>query len=56
MGEHGERCGDDGTDKPCPICRGEELDPEFLARIEEAAAQPGITMTFDEAIAWLRAR
>lgn len=52
--EHGERCDDDGTDDPCPICRGEELDPDFLAWVEHAAAQPGKTMTADEAIEWLR--
>lgn len=52
--EHEERCDDDGTDEPCPICRGEELDPDFLARIEQAGAQPGRTMNFDEAIEWLR--
>jgi hypothetical protein len=49
-------CGDDGTDAPCPICRGEELDPDFLARIEAAASQPGRSMTADEAIEWLRSR
>jgi len=47
-------CGDDHGDEPCPICRGEELDPDFLARIQQASAQPGMTMTFDEAIEWLR--
>ena len=50
---HNEGCSDDDSE-PCPICRGEELDPDFVARIEQAAAQPGRTMTFDEAIAWLR--
>jgi hypothetical protein len=53
MGEHGEPCAD-GADESCPICRGEELDPDFVARIEQAAAQPGRTMTFDEAMEWLR--
>ena len=53
MEEHGERCGGDGTDEPCPICRGEVSD-EFIAMIEQAAAQPGQVMTFDEAKAWLR--
>jgi hypothetical protein len=52
--QHEGRCGDDGTDEPCPICRGEELDPDFLARIERAAAQPGRAMTVEEAIEWLR--
>ena len=51
--EHGERCDDDETDEPCPICRGEELDPDFLAMIERAAAQPGKAMSFDKAIEWL---
>ncbi|MFV1920960.1 hypothetical protein VPH46_16240 [Sphingomonas sp. MJ1 (PH-R8)] len=54
MDQHAGRCGDDGTDEPCPICRGEELDPDFVAMIEHAAAQPGKAMTFDEAIEWLR--
>lgn len=44
--------GGDG-DRPCPICRGDVSD-EFLAMIEQAAAEPGKVMTFDEAIAWLR--
>lgn len=52
MVEHDEGC-DDGADGSCPICRGEELDPDFLAWIEQAAAQPGRTMTLDEAIEWL---
>ena len=54
MIEHEERCGDDGTDEPCPICRGEELDPDFLAMIERAAAQPGRVMTVEEAIEWIQ--
>jgi hypothetical protein len=52
--QHAGRCGDDGTDEPCPICRGDPLDPEFIEMIEHAAAQPGRVMTFDEAIEWLR--
>ena len=44
--------GGDG-DRPCPICRGEASD-EFIAMVEQAAAQPGKVMTFDEALAWLR--
>lgn len=55
MGEHDEQCDDHG-DEPCPICRGEELDPDFLAPIQQAGAQPGMAMTFDEAMDWLRAR
>lgn len=51
--QHEGRCGDDGTDEPCPICRGDALDPDFLAWVERAAAQPGKAMTFDEAIEWL---
>lgn len=54
MGEHDERC-DDHADEPCPICRGEELDPAFLTRIEQAGAQPGRVTTLDEAMEWLRA-
>ena len=49
-------CDDDHGDGSCPICRGEELDPDFLARIEQAGAHPGMAMTFDEAMEWLRAR
>ena len=49
-------CGDDRGDESCPICRGEELDPYFLAMIEPAAAQPGRAMTAEEAIEWLRGR
>ncbi|RDE07048.1 hypothetical protein [Sphingomonas aracearum] len=56
MGEHDRSCGDNYAHEPCPICRGEELDPDFLARIEQAGAQPRMTMTFDEAMEWLRAR
>ncbi|MCC2981746.1 hypothetical protein [Sphingomonas sp. IC4-52] len=52
---HNGGCSDDEAE-PCPICRGEELDPDFVARIEQAGAQPGMAMTFDEAMAWLRAR
>jgi hypothetical protein len=52
--EHGGRCDDDGADEPCPICRGDELDPDFLVMIEQAAAQPGRVMTAEEAIEWLR--
>ena len=52
--QHEERCGDDGMDEPCPICRGDPLDPDFIDMVEQAAAQPGRVMTFDEAIEWLR--
>ena len=53
MDRHNEGCSDDEAE-PCPICRGDELDPDFVAWIEQTAAQPGRTMTFDEAIEWLR--
>ena len=56
MDQHKGRCGDDGTDEPCPICRDEELDPDFVAMIEQAAAQPGRAMTADEFTAWLDAQ
>jgi hypothetical protein len=50
-------CGDDGTDAPCPICRG-EMSPEFTEWLTEVVAateaQPGKSMTADEAIEWLR--
>lgn len=56
MDEHGERCDDDGTNEPCPICRG-EMSPEFIEWLGEAVAaaeaQPGKTMTAEEAIEWL---
>ena len=45
-------CGDDHGDGECPICRGDVSD-EFIARIEQAASQPGQIMTFDEFKAWL---
>ncbi|MDF0541161.1 hypothetical protein PX699_02320 [Sphingobium sp. H39-3-25] len=54
--EHGERCGDDGPDGACPICRG-EMSPEFIEWLGEAVAaaeaQPGKAMTAEEAIEWL---
>lgn len=56
MIEHEERCedvgGDDGMDEPCPICRGDVSD-EFLAWVEQAASQPGKTMTPEEFSVWL---
>lgn len=49
-------CGDDHGDETCPICRGEELSPDFIAMLERAAsAAPVVSMTADEAIEWLRA-
>lgn len=54
--EHSERCDDVGTDEPCPICRGEDLCPDFLAWIEQAATTaPIVRMTAEEAIEWLYA-
>ncbi len=47
-------CGDDGTGGTCPICRGEELSPDFIAMLEQAAAQPGRVMTAEEKVEWLR--
>lgn len=47
-------CGDDGTGGTCPICRGEELSPDFIAMLEQAAAQPGRVMTAEETVEWLR--
>jgi hypothetical protein len=47
-------CGDNRGGDACPICRGEELDPDFLARITAAAAQPSRMMTAEEAIEWIR--
>ena len=49
----GDAFEDECDDHSCPICRGEVSD-EFIAMIEQAAAQPGQVMTFDEAKAWLR--
>lgn len=51
MREHEELCGD-GHDDDCPICSG-RMSEEFVARIEQAAAEPGIRMTVDEFTAWL---
>lgn len=45
--------GDECGDHPCPICR-DAVPDEFIAMIEQAAAQPGLVMTLDEAEAWLR--
>ena len=47
-------CGYDHGDESCPICRDEELNPDFLARITAAAAQPGRVMTIEEFGEWLR--
>ncbi|WP_242098845.1 hypothetical protein [Sphingomonas sp. CROZ-RG-20F-R02-07] len=46
-------CGDDHGDGSCPICRGEELSPDFIAMLEQAAAQPGRAMTIEQFEAWL---
>ena len=45
-------CDDDQQDEPCPICQG-EVSNEFIAVIEQAAAQPGRVMTRDQFEAWL---
>lgn len=51
------RCWDDHGDDPCSICRGEELSPEFIAMVEQAAsAEPVVSMTAEEAVEWLRSR
>jgi len=47
-------CGGDHGDESCPICRGEELDTDFVAMIKKAAAQPGRVMTIEEFGEWLR--
>lgn len=47
-------CDNDHGNGSCPICRGEELDPDFLAWVEQAASQSGRAMTAEEAIEWLR--
>jgi hypothetical protein len=47
-------CGDDHGDEECPICRGEELSPDFIAMLEQAVAQPGFVMTAEETVEWLR--
>lgn len=46
-------CDDDHGGGSFPICRGEELDPDFLAWVEQAAAQPGRVMTAEQAIEWI---
>lgn len=51
-----DRFDDDHGVESCPICRGEELDPDFLARITAAAAQPGRVMTIEEFGEWLRSQ
>lgn len=40
-------------DHACAICQGEVSD-EFIAMVQQAAAQPGQVMTFDQAAVWLR--
>lgn len=48
-----EGCSEDHAGDLCPICQCGELNPDFLARIERAASQPGHVMTGDEFKAWL---
>lgn len=46
---------DDDHDASCLICRGEPLDPGFIAWLEQAAsAEPVVSMTAEEAVEWLR--
>jgi hypothetical protein len=40
-------------DHACAICQGEVSD-EFIAMVQQAAAQLGQVMTFDQAMVWLR--
>jgi len=48
-------CDDEHGDETCPICRGEELNPDFIAMVEQAAsAEPVVSMTAEEAVEWLR--
>lgn len=38
----------------CPICRGDELAPDFIATLEQAvSANPIVSMTAEEAIEWI---
>lgn len=48
-----DSCGDDHSAGSCSICRG-DVSAEFIARIEQAAAQPGRVMSIDEFGFWLR--
>lgn len=48
-----DRCDDDGDGRYCPICRGDPLDPDFVAMIEQGAARPYQVMTAAEFTAWL---
>lgn len=51
------RCWDDHGNDACLICRGEELSPEFIAMVEQAASgEPVVSMTAEEAVEWLRSR
>jgi hypothetical protein len=52
--EHGG-CSDDGIECSCPVCRGDLLDPAFVGMIEQAAVEPVMLMTAEEAMAWFRA-
>lgn len=48
-------CDHEHGDETCPICRGEELNPDFIAMLEQAAsAEPVVSMTAEEAVEWLR--
>ncbi len=51
----GDGCGGDHGDGTCPICRGEELSPDFIALLERAASdEPVVSMTVEEAAEWIR--
>jgi hypothetical protein len=54
--EHEGQCNDEWEDKPCAICRGEELPPEFVEWLEQAVAhaENGQVMTAEEAIELFR--
>jgi len=47
-------CDHGHDDDACAICRGEPLDPGFVAWLEQAAAQPGRVMTAEEMVEWVR--
>ncbi len=58
MGDALEKgCGEDHGNEECSICCGEELSPDFIAMLEQAAsAEPVVSMTAEEAVEWLRSR
>lgn len=42
--------------RPCPICRGDPLDPHFIEMVEQEAALAGQAMTADAFLAWLHSK